>query len=42
MNKPIALQFYSVRDESSKDFVGTLEKVAEIGYEGIEFAGFGD
>jgi sugar phosphate isomerase/epimerase len=42
MNKPIALQFYSVRDESSKDFIGTLEKVAEIGYEGIEFAGFGD
>jgi len=41
MSKPIALQFYSVRDESSKDFVGTLEKVAEIGYDGIEFAGFG-
>lgn len=42
MNKPIALQFYTVRDESSKDFIGTLEKVAEIGYQGIEFAGFGD
>ena len=42
MSLPIALQLYTVRDETAKDFIGTLEKVAEIGYEGVEFAGFGD
>lgn len=39
MSLPIALQFYSVRDESEKDFFGTLKKVKEMGYEGVEFAG---
>ncbi len=38
---PIALQLYTVRDETAKDFIGTLKRVAEIGYEGVEFAGFG-
>ena len=38
----LALQFYTVREESQKDFFGTLAKVAEIGYKGIEFAGFFD
>ena len=38
---PIALQLYTVRDESAKDFVGTLRRVAEIGYAGVEFAGYG-
>lgn len=41
MNLPIALQLYSVRDEMEKDFIGTLKKVADIGYKGVEFAGFG-
>jgi len=41
-NIPIALQLYTVRDELEKDFEGTLRKVAKIGYEGVEFAGFGD
>ncbi|RDW16713.1 sugar phosphate isomerase/epimerase family protein [Oceanobacillus chungangensis] len=41
-NKPIALQMYSLREESQKDFLGTLSKVAEMGYEGIEFAGYGE
>lgn len=36
---PIALQFYSVRDEAEKDFFGTLKKVKEMGYDGVEFAG---
>jgi len=36
---PIALQLYTVRDECAKDFVGTLKKVAEIGYDGVELAG---
>jgi len=42
MSLPVALQLYTVRDETSRDFIGTLEKVAEIGYQGVEFAGFGD
>jgi sugar phosphate isomerase/epimerase len=39
--KPVALQMFTLREESSKDFIGTLKKVAEIGYEGVEFAGYG-
>lgn len=42
MNTQIAVQLYTVRDETAKDFVGTLEKVMEIGYKGVEFAGFDD
>ena len=34
------LQMYSVRDFTEKDLLGTLKKVAEIGYKYIEFAGF--
>lgn len=41
MKLPIALQLYTVRDETEKDFIGTLEKVAAMGYKGVEFAGFG-
>ena len=37
---PVALQLYSVRDECARDFLSTLEAVAKMGYEGIEFAGF--
>lgn len=36
MKKNISLQIYSVRDELLKDFAGTLYKVAEMGYDGIE------
>lgn len=39
MSLPIALQFYSVRDEAEKDFFGTLKKVRDMGYDGVEFAG---
>lgn len=39
MALPVALQFYSVRDEAEKDFFGTLKKVKEMGYAGVEFAG---
>ncbi len=38
-NMPIALQLYSVRDDLAADFEGTLRKVKELGYEGVEFAG---
>jgi len=42
LNRPgIALQLYSVREATAKDFKGTLRKVAEMGYEGVEFAGYG-
>ncbi|MCM8901724.1 sugar phosphate isomerase/epimerase [Caldicoprobacter algeriensis] len=38
---PIALQLYTLRSEAEKDFIGTLKKVAELGYKGVEFAGYG-
>ncbi|HUU11362.1 MAG TPA: TIM barrel protein [Phycisphaerae bacterium] len=37
---PVALQLYSVRDDAGKDLPGVLEKVAKMGYEGVEFAGY--
>jgi sugar phosphate isomerase/epimerase len=40
--KPIALQLYSVREYAKEDFTGTLKKVAEIGFKGVEPAGFHD
>ncbi len=39
---PIALQLYSVRNEMEQDVPGTLRRVAEMGYDGVEFAGFFD
>lgn len=39
---PVALQLYTLREETAKDFVGTLKKVADLGYQGVEFAGYGD
>ena len=38
---PIALAAYTVRDQMEKDYAGTVEKVAAMGYEGIEIGGFG-
>lgn len=38
----IGIQLYTVREETSKDFRGTLRKIAALGYEGVEFAGYGD
>lgn len=37
---PIAVQLYSVRDVCGKDFDGALKQVAEMGFEGVEFAGY--
>lgn len=37
----IALQLYTVRDQTAQDFTGTLESVARIGYKAVEFAGYG-
>ena len=36
---PVGLQLYTVRDDMAKDFEGTLQKVKELGYDGVEFAG---
>ena len=37
---PVALQLYSVREDCARDLPGTLEAVAEMGYDGVEFAGY--
>ena len=37
---PTAVQLYSLRVEMDADAVGTLKKVAEMGYKGVEPAGF--
>ena len=37
---PLGVQLYSVRTECEKDFPGTLQTIAKIGYDGVEFAGF--
>ncbi|NMB49411.1 MAG: sugar phosphate isomerase/epimerase [Bacteroidales bacterium] len=42
IDKKIYLQLYSVRDDINSDFKGTIAKVAEIGYTGIEAAGYAD
>ena len=33
---PVGLQMYTLRNEMAQDPIGTIRKVAEIGYEGIE------
>ncbi|WP_279512409.1 sugar phosphate isomerase/epimerase family protein [Listeria welshimeri] len=40
MKAKIALQLWSVKEACEDDFFGTLEKVAEMGYDGVEFAGY--
>ncbi len=37
----VALQLYTLREDLSKDFRGTLQKVAAMGYPAVEFAGYG-
>lgn len=37
---PVAIQLYSLRDVAPADVAGTLRKVADMGYEGVEFAGY--
>jgi sugar phosphate isomerase/epimerase len=38
----IGVQLYTVRDLMAKDFDGTLEKIAALGYQEVEFAGYFD
>ncbi|MBI1763416.1 MAG: TIM barrel protein [Acidobacteria bacterium] len=36
----IGVQLYTVRNEMAKDFEGTIAKVAALGYQQVEFAGY--
>lgn len=35
----IAVQVYSMREEAEKDFKGTMQKIKQMGYDGVELAG---
>jgi len=37
---PIGLELYSVRNELPKDFVGVIQQLGKMGYQGVEFAGY--
>lgn len=37
---PISVQLYSLREEAAKDFPAVLKSVADMGYVGVEFAGY--
>lgn len=39
MKFSVAIQVYSVRDDAEKDLNGTLKKIKEMGYDGVELAG---
>lgn len=41
-NPSIGLQLYTVRDQTHTDFRRTVRYVAEMGYDAVEFAGYGD
>jgi sugar phosphate isomerase/epimerase len=40
MPAPISLQLYSLREQAAKDFEGTVRKVADMGFIGVEPAGY--
>lgn len=40
--KPTSVQLYTIRELTAKDMKTALEKVASLGYKGVEFAGFGN
>ncbi len=42
MKTLLALQLWSVKGDMEKDYKNTLKKVAELGFNGVEFAGFFD
>ena len=43
MTTPIALQLYTLRDLLAQDYEGTIRKVSDLGYLGVETANmFGD
>ncbi len=38
---PVGIQLYSFRKQGQADFPGIIKKAAEIGFSGVEFAGYG-
>ncbi len=40
MALPVSVQLYSVREYAKKDFAATLKRIADIGYVGVQPAGF--
>ena len=38
--KKVGVQLYTVRNEMAKDFEGSLQQIAGIGYDQVEFAGY--
>ena len=41
MDQRISVQLYTVREDTARDFPGTLRQLAEMGIAGVEFAGYG-
>ena len=39
---PIGLQLFSIREDCKNDLPASLRQVAEMGYDGVEFAGYYD
>lgn len=42
VKKDISLQLYSLRDDISKDYAGTIKKVGEMGFTSVEAANYND
>ncbi len=40
--RKIGLQLWSIKHDLEKDFKAGLKKVAELGFDGVEFAGYYD
>ena len=40
MSTPIGIQLYTVRDAANEDYAAIITKIAEMGYVGVETAGF--
>ncbi|MBM7703553.1 sugar phosphate isomerase/epimerase family protein [Metabacillus iocasae] len=36
----LSIQLYSVKEAANKDFLGTVQRVGEMGYDAVQFAGF--
>lgn len=36
----VGIQLYTLRDQTKHDFLGTIRKVADMGYKAVEFAGY--
>lgn len=41
MAPKLSLQLWSIKDATQKDFIAALEEVKKMGYDGVEFAGYG-